>query len=444
MAIEGYRQAGDVELNHLTLISRSGQSFDITELMLEVNIYQDIYNKTMKVEVVIGDATGLIDFLKMPKNQVGGFAGSEVLLISYRTPSEEYDRNKHLFVLNSLTSRKRVEENMEVFVLEGVSLETFATIDKKISRSYGGTRGNTIEKMMTSITREFYRSEAIKSTYTEFAGSNFNVKKNITIDDTKGLHKFVIPNLSVSNTIDFMGIEATGDNVGSFYTFYEDTNGFHFRNFAKLAEQDIKETYSYEPSNYQEGGTKADDPSFDAFKIIEFQVSKDADMLDNMVGGLYGSKTILVDTLRKRTIEQNYSYEKTADKFNKLHFRVPGNSESTAVVDMKTTRFGHDQLPIFNKEAPKPKSSERTAQFKRSYKKHISNKLLEVTVHGNSNLNVGDVVWLSFPVATTTEDGLREDKYMTGKHLITSLRHKFDKNNYITVFECIKDTGYKR
>jgi hypothetical protein len=444
MTIEGYRNAGDIEINHLTLVSRSGQSFDITELMLEVNIYQGIYDKTMKAEIVIGDATGLIDFLKMPKNQVGGFAGSEVLLMSYRTPSEEYDRNKHIFVLNSLSNRKRVEENMEVFVLEGVSLETFATIDKKISRSYGGTRGNTVDKMMSSITREFYQSEAIRTTYTSFSSSNFNVKKTITIDDTKGLHKFVIPNLSISDTIDFMAMEATGDNIGSFYTFYEDSNGFHFRNFAKLVDQNIKETYSYEPSNYREGGKKADDPYFDAFKIIDFEVIKDVDMLDNMSGGLYGSKTILVDVLRKNTIEQNYSYEKNADKFSKFHHIVPGASLSTAVVDMKTTRFGHDQLSIFDKEAPKPKSSERTAQFKRSYRKHISNKLLEVTVHGNSNLNVGDVVWLSFPVATTTEDGFREDKYMTGKHLITSLRHKFDKNQFVTVFECIKDTGYKR
>jgi len=444
MSIEGYRNAGDVEINHLTLISRSGQSFDITELMVEVNIYQGIYDKTMKIEVVIGDATGLIDFLKMPKNQVGGFAGSEVLLISYRTPSEEYSKNKHLFVLNSLSNRKRIEENMEVFVLEGVSLETFSTIDKKISRSYGGPRGNTIDKMMSSITKEYYQSEAIKSTYTSFASSNFSVKKKITIDDTKGLHKFIIPNLTVTDTIDFMRAEATGDNIASLYTFYEDSNGFHFRNLAKLAEQDVKETYSYEPSNYQEGGEKADDPYLDAFKIIEFEVIKDVDMLDNMAGGLYGSKTILVDVLRKKTIEQNFSYEKAVKKFNKLHHEVPGNSASTAIVDMKTTRVGHDQLSIFDEEAPKPKSSERTSQIKRSYKKHLSNKLVEVTLHGNSKLNVGDVIWLSFPVATTTEDGLREDKYMTGKHMITTLRHKFDSDQFVTVIECIKDTGYKK
>jgi hypothetical protein len=65
-------------------------------------------------------------------------------------------------------------------------------------------------------------------------------------------------------------------------------------------------------------------------------------------------------------------------------------------------------------------------------------------LHGNSELNVGDVIWLSFPVASTTEDAQREDKYMTGKHLITSLRHKFNSEQHVTVVTCIKDTGFKK
>ena len=76
--------------------------------------------------------------------------------------------------------------------------------------------------------------------------------------------------------------------------------------------------------------------------------------------------------------------------------------------------------------------------------KQITNKRMEVTLHGNSDLNVGDVIFLSFPVASTTEQAQKEDKYMTGKHLVTSLRHKFDSKTFVTVIECIKDTGFKK
>jgi len=255
----------------------------------------------------------------------------------------------------------------------------------------------------------------------------------------------VIPNLSVEDTIDFFVNEAQGDDIASLYTFYEDSNGYHFRNVSNLVQSEIKETYKWEPSNYTEGGEGAGAENLDAFKIISYEVIKEADFLDNKESGLYASKTILIDNLRKKKIERDFDYKKQHDKFKKLQrFRIPGSASSTAIVDMFTTRFQHDQLDIFRDENVRPKTLERTVQFRRSYASHLNNKTLEVTIHGNSTLNVGDTVFLSFPVMSTGEEQMREDKYMTGKHLITALRHKIDKETHVTVMECIKDTGFKR
>lgn len=446
MAVEeGYRQAGDVELNSVTLMSRSGQTFDLSELMLEINIYQDLYEKEMTCEIVISDATGLIDFLKPLGEDVGGFTGAELLFLSYRTPNEGTPKNRHIFVLHSLENRQSIDERIETYVLLGTSVETVSIVDKKISRSYGGSRGNTISNMIKSIHKEFYESELIRKIYRNVNEANFHVTKTLTVDETKSLHKFVIPNLSVEKTIDFMVRESEGDDIASFFTFYEDSNGYHFRNISELVKQEDKEIYKWEPSNYKEGGVRADDPNLDAFKIIQYEVLKDGNLIENMEMGMYGSRSILIDPLRKKSIIRNFDYKKQHQKFSKLQrFRIPGGSESTAVIDMMTTRFEHDTLPIFNGEAPRVKTFERTLPFRRSYAAHLNNKVLELTLHGNSTLNVGDVLFLSFPVMSTGEEQLREDKYMTGRHLITSLRHKFDKESHITVIECIKDTGFKR
>ncbi len=88
MADEGYRNAGDIELKQLTLVSRSGQVFDISELMLEISIYQNLYDKNLTCEIVVSDASGLNDYLKPSGKDVGGLAGSELILIQYRTPTE--------------------------------------------------------------------------------------------------------------------------------------------------------------------------------------------------------------------------------------------------------------------------------------------------------------------------------------------------------------------
>jgi len=445
MAVEGYRQAGDIELNTIALVGRSGQIFDLSELMLEMNIYQNLYEKEMTCELVISDATGLIDFLKPNSEDIGGFSGMEAVFLSYRTPDEGVQKNRHLFIMNSLESRQSVDERIETYVLTGTSLETVLIADKKISRSYGGTKGNTISNMIKSIHREFYETPEITQTYANLNEANFRVFKDLELDNTVGLQKYVIPNLSVEDTIDFLTNEAKGDDIASLYTFYEDSNGYHFKNISNLVEGDVKETYKWEPSNYTEGGDNAAADNTDAFKIIAYEVVKEVDFLDNKEGGLYASKTILIDNLRKKMVERDFDYKKQHDKFKKLQrFRIPGAASSTAVVDMFTTRFQHDQLSIFRDENVRPKTLERTIQYRRSYASHLNNKVIEVTIHGNSTLNVGDTIFLSFPVMSTGEEQMREDKYMTGKHLITTLRHKIDKETHVTVIECIKDTGFKR
>jgi hypothetical protein len=69
--------------------------------------------------------------------------------------------------------------------------------------------------------------------------------------------------------------------------------------------------------------------------------------------------------------------------------------------------------------------------------------VLEVSIPGDSELQVGDIVFLSIMPATNTKDqeGL-EDKYLSGKYIITKLRQKMKGktgDGFMTIFECAKD-----
>ncbi|MEK9698979.1 MAG: hypothetical protein VW270_24595 [Candidatus Poseidoniales archaeon] len=102
-------------------------------------------------------------------------------------------------------------------------------------------------------------------------------------------------------------------------------------------------------------------------------------------------------------------------------------------------------MVILETENPLPKRINQHLPRRLSYYAHIYNTIVEVTVPGNSELNVGDVVELSIPNATTINklDG-KKDKYLSGKYLITSLRHKFGGTTgteFTTFIECVKDTG---
>ena len=71
----------------------------------------------------------------------------------------------------------------------------------------------------------------------------------------------------------------------------------------------------------------------------------------------------------------------------------------------------------------------------------MTNNVIVITIPGNSELNVGDTIECKFTPATSFEEGKEEDKYQSGKYLITKCRHVITKQIYDTVLECVKDTG---
>ena len=71
----------------------------------------------------------------------------------------------------------------------------------------------------------------------------------------------------------------------------------------------------------------------------------------------------------------------------------------------------------------------------------MTNTVILITIPGNSELNVGDTINCKFTPATSYEEGKQEDKYTSGKYLITKCRHAITKRMYDTVLECVKDTG---
>lgn len=446
--ISGYRSPGDIDIRRFSLISAAGQVIDLSSLAVDFSVYQNLFEHYLQCDLVINDSVGLINTLNGNKDTGvhGGFTGEEILVVSYRSNDDSLEYKNHFFALYELTDRKRIEERSEAYFLSGISVEAYPAMTYKICRAYGGTGGNLISKMIESIIGEFVYTENVKAlhyNYRETVG--FRQKKTVDVDETIGLQKYIIPNLSVDDTIDFLAKESDSADHIPYYIFYENSNGFNFKNLSNLIKQDVKEEFSYLPSNIDEGKGAANDTNFDRTKIISFDVIKQSNILDNIQSGLYKSKTIHLDILRKNKREVVFDYNTYADKFSKLQpYKIVGEVDTFPVVRMLTSRTGHDNDPIFTDEAPSPKKYGEVIGQSQAYEAHIFNTIVEVTVPGDSELDAGDIIRLSIPAAATAndQDG-DEDKYLSGKYIITKLRHKMldGSDSFTTILECSKDTG---
>ena len=457
MAEISKQSVSDVNVDKIFIVADQSLAVDIWDQAIEVNIYQDLYEPFLTCDVTIEDGLDIYNELARSPSRQPGFTGHDLLVISYTStfPGDNIPSKTHAFVLYEVEDRFRTKEKSELVSLQGISIEGWLSVDKKISRAYGyNTKNNkkTISHYVKSVVDEFIYNKQAKDIYDRIAESAMKVRvvRNNTYAETKSRLPYIVPFLAPIDAIDKLMDEADNDLDTPLFTFYEDSTGFHFADISKLVDADfdsLNNTFTYEPSNAVEGGRSQD--FIDLKKVLSFEVIKQTDTMIAKLGGLFKSKTINIDVLKKNKTEIIYNYDKSGQIFSKLNdgnlphgHLVSGTSSPDASVYMRTSRVGHDYYKLFESEHHLPKKSNTLLGKRQSYGEHLENIMLSVTLNGHSELDVGNKINLVIPKATTIGNKREAniDKYLSGYYLITRLRHIIKDNNMDTVIEVMKDT----
>ena len=417
MSNKGYTHPGDIEVDGIYLIATSGEAVDISPIVREINIYHDMMEHYLQCDVVLVDALAVIDAF-------GGLTGYESLIVSFRNNDDESEFNTHAFMVHKVSNRNRINERAEAYLLSCISLEAYSNISTRISKAFGPS---TVSDMIKAVFQTHFKTPEINTYYSALKDElKKTIDKKLDVDATIGSEQIIVPNLVVSDAIEFLNDQADSETV-PYYLFYEDSQGFKYKNVNSLLEQEPIEKYTYMPSNlYIEERTAED-----IFKIISFEVLRETDIIDDIKGGLFSSKTFSIDILNKTTSTEEYTYEKYQKRFNTLL-----NNPITPQAKVADTVFR-------SVTKTENKRYNRVLAKRESFEKSITGTIMNVTVPGNSEITVGKIIELSFPTANNIDGDqqLAEDVVTSGKFLITKVRHKFDGKtggDFATVFECIR------
>ena len=203
----GVKSATYVNIDKICLVVDAGQEIDISPMIAEFNMYQSLFDPFLKCTCIVSDSVSLFSLMDQFKERQPGFTGLEVLLIKFTStfPSENKQHKKHAFVVNNVSNQYRENERSEVVVLEGISFESYAAIDKKISRAYGHTSKRakkTVDKYIKSIVDEFLYNKLVKTAYKNLQSvSSVAVEKINTYSPTNSLVHYIIPNLGPVDAI---------------------------------------------------------------------------------------------------------------------------------------------------------------------------------------------------------------------------------------------------
>ena len=425
---EGLTGPGDFVLDSCTLVTTSGKRIDLTKSVIGLTLYEGITSSTVTGEIVITDAANL--------SSTGPIIGHEYLFLKIRTPTIEgfgdksvIDFSENAFVVNSITAREPMG-NVQVMALHFVSQELVKNQRLRVHQSFASSWSDIVKKILIDYIK---------------------TKKNIIVEPSSGIKKFVAPSLRPLDLINLATKQAIAKyKLEPTYIFYESLKGFNFRTFASLYNQTPFLEYSEQPAGHNAPGTSGYDIVKDLQNIVNYQIITSNDALYNYRSGMLGSKLITHDIINKSYQNNYYNYH---DNFSKESHIVGGatkdniehpiTSEFFVTPGWRTSDFPSrffvypitkrgtsdgQHVTENNTEPYIAQDPHRWLQRRTSQISQLENGLqINMTVHGNTIINVGDIVKVNLPPHSSFDikDSNGVDKFYQGPFLVKTIRHDF-------------------
>lgn len=418
---------GDVVIKELTITSITGEKFDITNHLSELNIYEDIFSNGLSGNIVLTDWANLFNLIPI--------FGQEKLTVSFKTPVIDTDNKTLEFQIYKISDRILEKERTQIYTLYFASIPTVKNSLTKISKSYQGQ----ISDIVNDIVLDYLDSELF---------SSFG---------TVGNHKFIIPYWNPFKTINFLAKKAVSQaSKDTSFVFYEDLDGFNFYPISQMLSEpsrEIQDSYVFAP--FQKFGDVSKESikkiKENFFAIKEYKILDAMDNLNAIRSGVYASNLITYDMTTKQIGISQYNYiddfddftyikdkgksnPLTVDKENPSGFKYHDFSDSYRVTYEKNTKM-YDGVVLQNPE-------DYILQ-RQSLLNQLKMHRMRILVAGNSTLRVGHVLNLTLPSPENMVNEFKYDKMATGKYLITNIRHKIKKGNYENVIELSKNSFYE-
>lgn len=449
----GVQKAGDVIIEQLSLVTSTNTVIDIREFLVELNLYEDMFANYLKGTIVLSDSRNLIE--------KGPIIGEEFLTLTVRTPSYE-DTIKKSFKIFSLSDRKIVRDNnTQIFTLHFVSVEVYYDVLLPLYVPLQGNIGEVAGRVFSDFiaaTRDYDITE--NSTQTSVREAN-NETPMVLLNETSNDIKMVVPGWTPFKTINWLASKAIPKHeTAKNYLFFESNKSFYFGSIEYLLKDVALNNnyigeYTISASNIRDG-QPTPDLNREYFIAREVDMVTTVDTINNFTNGYLSSRLITLDVFNKKYEAIDYNYTEEYSK----QWHTSGSGKSSIPVFNKETvssPFTHISFyPVNPKLFQNTKDdyfkdnvSERMGEIygnRRSSMLDLTNLRLHMTVHGRTDVEVGNVMRFKYPGLGGKDSSSKEDdsidKNYSGYYLITAIHHKISKLNHSMTMECVKDSLY--
>ena len=329
------------------------------------------------------------------------------------------DFTKNAFAISNVSVNAELSAGASVYVLEFCSPELLLNNRVRVSKSFTNTPSKIIETVLT------------ESRY-------INTTKNIEIEKTSGIKNIVVPNQRPFDFFRCFIQDCKSEKGSPHYLFYETTRGYNFRTLQNLYENSPVAVFNNSDAGPDEmvGNSLGIQQAYD--RMINFTINPPNNSLDDSRAGLLGAKVISHNIFNKSYDVNTYGYFSDFDKYKRIggkdhpkYNKNLGEWTDSRIYVHPTSTSGLNLDAQYrdennnNNSVVANKINETILDRKsRMYELNFS-KTIAITIHGTVNIAAGDMIELNYAAPGRNHNDGTLDKSMSGRYLITTLRHTF-------------------
>lgn len=407
---------GDVNLVSALIITLGGSTIDISAMIADLTLYEDIFSNTMSGFIILEDSLDLINSIPL--------VGQEQFVVELNTPSLNKSITKifYIYKLQGKMTKKRVQ----TYMLNFCSRELIFSANSKVAKAFSGNITDTVVSIYND------------SRY-------LSADSDIFVDRTQNDCSFIAPYWSPLETINWLAARSINEEGVPNFLFFETNQSYEFVSVESLLNCESERSYIYSDVDantaYGVNGSKED--KYNIVESIENPVT--FDYLRDVSSGMYASRLYTYDMTTK-SIKTN-SYDYIADFDTTFHLEeFPLKTDDLIRRQAASTHFIE-------------KNNYQTGSFKsQGYDEYFleKNSLLEqlrafklvIKVNGRTDIKAGNVINFKMndmrQILGDEIDTEGTSDYYSGRYLITAIRHQIMSGKHKMFMEIVSDSFVKK
>lgn len=416
-------QAGDVNFKEITLINAAGIGVDISNMVINIDLFESVLNPFMTGSVLMTDSANF--FSTFP------IIGEERLNLIFETPDTGYQIRKQFFV--DKLEMRMADNNTSTYILHFTSIFVLKDLNMKHSTAYSGYGHTITQKLFDKVNQAYPQTDL--GIYTEQSANKL---------------KFISNFWSPFKCITYCANHSISSQQSRepTFLFYEDNKKFNFRTMTDMVDMSIPSatgrTFYYDAINGRgDAATGTQQSLMNVYEtILNLRFVNGFDYIGRHEIGAIQKRVIEFDLLRKAINTRLYDYvieykgSKHVGNFPASSNQLIYNRINSTVEHTNLWTHAHDGMGYDYRGD--------VLCRRRGMLANLDYMSLELEIHGRTDLVVGDVIDLrlqnfSSIIHGVTQEDDKLDALWSGHYMITEMQHRLSVNRHKIIMRVSKD-----